>query len=99
MVNNMPMVDIDDGSVTISWAHNIHRSGVPVTSFRLRGGVVGSEEVTISEDVEGMVFSLTIPASQLLPETNYRVTITAVNLLGDSEPRDVTFTSGKWLCG
>lgn len=82
---------VDDEFVTVSWMHSQQQEAIPVSSFTVVGGRINPPTSTINLRVVSGVFQVTLDRDTLDPGADYRVTVRAVNLLGGSDERDVTF--------
>lgn len=88
---------VDTESVSITWTHSQRQDGIPVSGFTIVGGRINpaTSPTTINFSVAADMFQVTLNQNMLDPATDYRVTITAVNLLGESEGRDVPFRTPR----
>lgn len=79
--------------VTIRWTHAEQQEDIALSGFTIVGGPISliNTPPTINQSVAAGVFEVTLSLSTLDPETDYRVTIKAMNLLGESEGTEVTF--------
>lgn len=97
LVGDVPMAvtegtaTVDDEFVTVSWMHSQQQEAIPVSSFTVVGGRINPPTSTINLRVVSGVFQVTLDRDTLDPGADYRVTVRAVNLLGGSDERDVTF--------
>lgn len=84
-------------SVTITWTHSQQQDGIPVSSFTVVGGRINppTSPPTIDVMAAADMFQVILNLDMLDPGTDYRVTIRAVNLLGESEGRDVPFRTPR----
>ena len=89
---NNAVVNTDDNTVTIRWTYP-GDNDVP-TAFNVRIESLGSQAETINRTVPAGGDTLVVVSlSRLMPSTNYRATITAVNLLASGQARDVPFST------
>ncbi len=95
--NNATMVS---GGFLIEWSHTQLQGNIPLTGFSIVGGPIGAGAmVTINSTVAANVFQLMLDLDVLDLGTDYSVTIIAINLLGQSEGRDVLFRPTCMLAG